>query len=287
VRVGSKAFDRKFGADLLRELPESPGVYLFKDDTGEVLYAGKAKNLRHRLARYRNAGRRKAHRKMRVIVRESHSLEVRLQPSEREALLAENELIRTLRPRFNVDGAFDFLYPAIGVGGSASQRLLCFTTQPDAFGELALAWHGAFRPRLRAREAFDALVQLLGAIGHLEPRAALPEAPHLRGSRMVGLRRLPDPVARQLSPFLHGESDALLGLLFESLLESPDARRDAAEVQQVLRYLRGFYRRDVLRLRDARIVAGRSAPFVPQGERDALFIAARMPVADEDDEPPV
>jgi hypothetical protein len=279
-----KAFDRKFGADLLRELPESPGVYLFKDDSGEVLYAGKAKNLRHRLAGYRNAGRRKAHRKMRVIVREAHSLEVRLQASEREALLAENELIRTLRPRFNVDGAFDFLYPAIGVGGTASQRLLCFTTQPEAFADLALRWHGVFRPRLRAREAFDALVKLLGAIGHLEPRVALPEAPRLRGSRLVGLRRLPEEVALGLSPFLVGDSDALLAGLFERLLESPDARRDAADVQQTLRELRRFYRRDVLRLRDARSAAGRRDPFVPQAERDALFIAARMPATDEDDE---
>ena len=277
MHVGSKAFDRKFGADLLRELPETPGVYLFKDDAGRVLYAGKAKNLRHRLSGYRNASRRKAHRKMRAIVREAHSLEVRLQKSEREALLVENELIRTLRPRFNVDGAFDFLYPAIGLGGDDAQGLLCFTTQPEAFAALDLAWHGVFRPRLRARDAFDDLLGLLLRIGHVEPRSALPEAPRLRGSRLVGIRRLPEPLRSALSCFLHGESDALLADLAERLLESPDARRDAGEVQQALRDLRRFYRHDVRRLREARLATGRRERFVPRDERDALFIAARMP----------
>ena len=128
--MGLRRFDRKFGADLLRELPERPAVYLFKDEGGRVLYAGKAKNVRRRLASYRNASRRKAHRKMRTLVREAHSVEVRVQTSERAALLLENELIRTLRPRYNVDGAFDFLYPAIGSGRHDGRLLLCFSARP-------------------------------------------------------------------------------------------------------------------------------------------------------------
>ena len=131
--MGTKQFDRKFGADLVRELPATPAVYLFKDEGGEVIYAGKAKNIRRRLQGYRNAGRRKAHRKMRRLVTQAHSLEVRLQPSERDALLLENELIRTLRPRYNVEGAYSFLYPAIGTAQHDHQTLLLFTTQTDAF----------------------------------------------------------------------------------------------------------------------------------------------------------
>ncbi|MGI9590417.1 MAG: nucleotide excision repair endonuclease, partial [Myxococcota bacterium] len=186
-----RRFDRKFGADFLRELPEAPAVYVFKDEAGGVLYAGKAKNIRRRLSGYRNASRRKAHRKMRALVREAHSLEVRLQASEGAALLAENELIRTLRPPYNVDGAFDFLYPAIGTGRDGGRLLLCFTTSPDAYQALELCWHGTFRPRLRAREAFDALVSLIARIGHLEPASRRPAAPRLRGSQLVAARRLP------------------------------------------------------------------------------------------------
>jgi excinuclease ABC subunit C len=271
-----RRFDRKFGPDLLRELPEGPAVYLFRDAAGEVLYAGKAKNVRRRLASYRNASRRKAHRKMRAVVRDAHSLEVRPQESEEAALLLENELIRRLRPRYNVDGAFDFLYPAIGTGRNGDQLLLCFSSRPEAFAGLRLRWHGSFRPRHRARDAFEALVGLLGRIGHPEPRGQLPEAPRLRGSRLVGVRRAPPVLLGAARRFLDGESDALLGRLFAELLERAGARHEATEVQEALRSLQAFYRDDVLRLRAARRAVGREDRFVPRSERDALFIRARM-----------
>ena len=274
--MGIRRFDRKFGVDLLRDLPAAPAVYLFKDEGGAVLYAGKAKNVRRRLASYRNAGRRKAHRKMRTLVREAHSLEVRLQASETEALLLENRLIRTLRPRYNVDGAYDFLYPAIGTGRGDGRLWLCFTSQPDAYADLRLRWHGTFRPRLRAREAFDLLVELLGRIGHLEPRSRLPKAPRLRGSRLVAVRRVPPTLLAPIRAFLDGESDVLISRLFDELLQSRQARREARDVQASLRGLADFYRRDALRLREARRFTGRRRHFVPQSQRDALFIQARM-----------
>lgn len=274
--MGGKRFDRKFGADFLRELPEAPAVYLFKDETGVVLYAGKAKNVRRRLSSYRNASRRKAHRKMRAVVREAHSVEVRVQPSEGDALLVENELIRTLRPRFNVDGAFDFLYPAIGTGQRDGLLLLCLSTRPEAYDEFGLRWHGTYRPRLRACEAFDGLVDLFARIGHLEPRTRTPKAPRLRGSRLVALRRVPPGLLEALRDFLDGESDVLLASLCEHLLESRAARSEAGDVQATLRLLAAFQRRDVRRLHDALRIAGRGERFVPQAERDALFIEARL-----------
>jgi len=270
-----KRFDRKFGADLLRELPASPAVYLFKDESGRVLYAGKAKNVRRRLAGYRNASRRKAHRKMRTLVREAHSLEVQLQSSERQALLVENELIRSHRPPYNVDGAFDFLYPAIGTDYSDDQLRLCFTSQPEAFSELDLRWHGVFRPRVRAREAFESLVELLTRVGHLEPRSRLPRAPRLRGSRLVALRRVPPDLLEPIRGLLDGESDAFLTGIFDHLLESRPARREAAQVQEALGIIEDFYHHDARRLREARQATGHRHSFVPHPERDALFIQAR------------
>ncbi|MBY0277960.1 nucleotide excision repair endonuclease, partial [Candidatus Binatia bacterium] len=160
-----RGFDAKFGADRLSALPQSPGVYLFLDEAGSVLYVGKAKDLRRRLTSYRNATRRRAHRKMRTLVRVAASLEVRPQANETEALLVENELIRTLRPPYNVDGAFSFLYPALGVGRHDGRMLLAFTSSPEEWAALDVRWHGAFRSRRRARAAFDALVALLARIG--------------------------------------------------------------------------------------------------------------------------
>lgn len=273
--MGVRSFDRKFGREFLRELPATPAVYLFKDGDGRVLYAGKAKDVRRRLQTYRSAGRRKTHRKMRALVRAAASLEVRLQPSEREALLLENELIRTLRPPYNVDGAYSFLYPALGVGAREHQTLLCFTTRPEAYRELPLRWYGCFRSRLRAQAAFDALSELLGLVGHVEPRSRLPRAPRLRGSRLVALRRVPAELREACAAFLAGESRELLPALAHLLVERARARREAALVEERLRLLHDFYTRDVSRLREALRAAGRGPGFVAQDERDPLFIAAR------------
>ena len=268
-------FDRKFGADWLRELPSAPGVYLFRGPQGEVLYAGKAKNVRRRLQGYRNATRRKAHRKMRALVREASSIEVRLQPSEREALLVENELIRTLRPRYNVDGAFSFLYPAIGIGRREHQALLAFTTSPDAWRELDLRWHGSFRSRRRALEAFDALVGLLAFLAHPEPRSRLPRVPRRRGSRLAAFRQLDPDLFERIGQLLSGESPGAVEELSLRLLEKASARHEAERVEADLRCVAAFYRSDLAKLRDALLAAGRGDRFVPQGERDALFLSQR------------
>lgn len=274
-------FDTKFGAALVESLPTGPGVYVFRDERRCVLYVGKAKNLRRRLQHYRNADRRKVHRKMRRLVREAGSLEVRPLGSEREALLEENALIRELRPPYNVDGAFAFLYPAIGLGHRDGHTLLCFSTKPDDHAALELQWFGTFRSRPRARDAFDALVELLALLGHLSKRTQLPAHPSVRGSRLVGLRQLPRDLADRLAPFLAGADRALLAALAIALLAKPGARRDAAQVEERLRRLDHFYEVDTHRLRLALTRLGRAGVFVPQAERDALFISARF-----DDEPP-
>ena len=273
--MGLKRFDRKFGRDFLSESTTGPAVYLFRDGAGEVLYVGKAKNARRRLSQYRNATRRKAHRKMRSIVREAESLEVRAQKSEAEALLLENELIRTLRPPFNVEGAFDFLYPAIGVGRDEGRLVLCFTSDPDAFETLDLSWHGTFRPRWRARQAFDGLCLLFGHLGHPEPRSRLPALPDRRGARVFAARRVPQDFVEGIRLFLDGERDALLGELATALLEERGARLEASSVEGELRFLAEFFRLDAARLRDARRAVDRDDRFVRGHERDALFIRSR------------
>lgn len=267
-------FDGKFGSDRLRELPREPGVYLFLDVEGQVLYVGKAKDLRRRLAGYRNASRRKAHRKMYTLVRLAASLEVRPQESETQALLLENQLIRTLRPPYNVDGAYSFLYPALGVGRHDGRVLLAFTSMPEEWGSLDVRWHGCFRSRVRARAAFDALVALFARLGHLEPTSRLPDVRLRRGARLEAFRRVPPELPAAADAFLSGDSTDLLARLIDRLLESSRARRQAADVEEELRTLDDFALRDVAPLRRALRTMG-SSGCVPGHERDALFIAAR------------
>ena len=273
--MAGRRFDEKFGEDLVAGLPAAPAVYLFRDEQDQVLYVGKAKDVRRRLSSYRNATRRKAHRQMRAIVREAESVEVRLQESEHAALLVENELIRELRPPYNVDGAYSFLYPSIGIRQRDGQALFCFTTSVDAWSGLGFRWYGSFRSRLRAKDAFDAMIDLTLRLGHLEPRTRLPALPRVRGSRVVGVRRLGPATLSALQRFLAGESMDGLGRLAVELLEKPRARRDAADVQEALDRLVAFYQSDVEKLRTALDRLGRSEAYVPQDERDALFISSR------------
>ena len=272
--MGQRAFDEKFGSALVGSLPQGPGIYLFRDAEQGVLYVGKAKNIRRRLQSYRNASRRKVHRKMRTLVREASSLEVRVQESESDALLEENALIRKLRPPYNVDGAFAFLYPALGIGQRDGHMLLCFSTTPEAYAELDLRWFGTFRSRPRAKESFDALVELLALIGHLIKRTQLPAHRSVRGSRLVGLRQLPREVSETLAHFLGGKDRALLPTLSTALLAKPRARHDAARVEECLRVLDRFYEADTRKLRLAMERLGRTESYVPQDERDSLFISA-------------
>jgi excinuclease ABC subunit C len=103
-----QAFDGKAFA---AKLPTRPGVYLMRDSSGEALYVGKARNLRKRVASYFDA-RPKIERVMRMVAR-IERIEVGLTRTEGEALLLENEWIKSLRPRYNVLLRDDKSYPWI------------------------------------------------------------------------------------------------------------------------------------------------------------------------------
>lgn len=270
-----KLFDEKFGAEFASELPQSPGVYLFRNRVGEVIYVGKAKNLRRRLQSYRRSHRKKAHRKMVRLVKAAASVSFEVVNTEADALLRENALIQELKPKFNVDGAFAFLYPAIGVSTSERQTLLCLTTAPEQYSQCELCWFGTFRSRLRAKLAFDSLVELLVLIGHREKKSALPPHPALRGSRLVGLRQVPPELTESLPWFFAGEDPSFAGSLARLLLHKPRARSDAGSVEEKLKNLRAFYEADAARLRSALRSLGRPGSFIAAHERDALFIQAQ------------
>ena len=93
----------------LATLPLSPGVYRMLDAKGEALYVGKARALRKRVAAYTQIGRLPE--RLRRMVHETRSLEVITTASEAEALLLEANLIKRLRPRYNIVLRDDKSYP--------------------------------------------------------------------------------------------------------------------------------------------------------------------------------
>lgn len=93
-------------------LPQQPGVYIYRGADGEVLYVGKAKNLRARVRSYFSA-ERLAEAKTGRLVHAAHSLDYILVDNEKEALALENLLIKQHKPRFNVLLRDDKTYPYI------------------------------------------------------------------------------------------------------------------------------------------------------------------------------
>src|SRR5262249_16323527 len=96
----------RLGADFFRQAPECPGVYLMRDAADTVLYVGKARNLRKRLASYRVANPDRFRRRHLRLLRAVRRIELQQCPDESSALARESELLRALRPRFNRAGTW-------------------------------------------------------------------------------------------------------------------------------------------------------------------------------------
>jgi hypothetical protein len=92
----NEALERK-----LRELPDTPGVYSFLDARGRVLYVGKAKSLKKRVGSYFTA-RGESSERIARLVQEIRGVDWLLASSEIEALILENSLIKTSKPRYNI-----------------------------------------------------------------------------------------------------------------------------------------------------------------------------------------
>ena len=105
----------------LELLPDNPGCYLYKDNIGEIIYVGKAKNLKNRVKSYFTGTHNK---KTQNLVSKIEDLEYIIVNSEKEALLLENNLIKKYRPYFNIRLKDDKSYPYLMITKEEHPRLL-------------------------------------------------------------------------------------------------------------------------------------------------------------------
>ena len=99
--------------DKIKNLPSKPGVYQFKNDKDKVIYVGKARNLKNRVRSYFHSNVTNA--KTEALVKKINDVELVVTDSEIEALVLENNLIKELKPRYNIDLKDDKSFPFIKI----------------------------------------------------------------------------------------------------------------------------------------------------------------------------
>jgi len=148
-------------AEQRRNLPEEPGVYLFRDARGRVIYVGKAKSIRKRVASHfakaQGGGRgphSPGHAEMLASVENVECLVV---ASEAEALLAEQSFIKQYRPRFNIRLRDDKSYPFIAISLDEDFPRVYFTRERHRPGR---AYFGPYSNAKRVRNTLDLLTKI-------------------------------------------------------------------------------------------------------------------------------
>jgi excinuclease ABC subunit C len=138
-------------AEKRRELPDEPGVYLFRDARGRVLYVGKAKSIRKRVAsHFSNPSTRGG----RSLVEEIDRIESLVVHTEAEALLAEQNFIKQYKPRFNIRLRDDKSYPYIAISLDEDFPRVYFTRERHRRDR---AYFGPYSNAKRVRSTLEVL----------------------------------------------------------------------------------------------------------------------------------
>src|ERR687898_113224 len=140
--------------DKLTGIPAKPGVYLFRDEQGDVLYVGKAKSLRPRVRSYFQAGRGDTRASIPNLVGRIADFEVIVTGSEVEALHLEQNLVKRHRPPFNVRLRDDKSFPYIAVTVEDEYPRVMFTRERHRRGVL---YFGPYANAKKVRETLDVL----------------------------------------------------------------------------------------------------------------------------------
>src|SRR5512146_2391712 len=144
----------------IRSLPTSPGVYLYKNAEGLIIYVGKAKNLRSRVRSYFVEGRAEDA-KTGSLLREAVDVEYIVVDNEREALALENNFIKEKQPRFNILLRDDKTYPYIKLTLGEAVPRAYVTRRLEKDGS---AYFGPYLPASLAYRVLDLLYRQFGIV---------------------------------------------------------------------------------------------------------------------------
>lgn len=138
---------------ILKTIPTSPGVYQYFDESGEIIYVGKAKNLKRRVSSYFN---KEQSGKTRLLVSKIADIRFTVVGSEAEAFLLENNFIKQYKPRYNIMLKDDKTYPWICIKNEKFPRIF-LTRKKVSDGSI---YYGPYPSVMTARTLLDILKQV-------------------------------------------------------------------------------------------------------------------------------
>jgi excinuclease ABC subunit C len=140
-----------------RALPDQPGVYLFRDGAGRVLYVGKAKSVKKRVASHFSKAQVPSSPGHAEMIALTEHVECVVVASEAEALLAEQSFIKQYRPRFNIRLRDDKSYPFIAISLDEAYPRVYFTRERHRTGR---AYFGPYSNAKRVRSTLEVLAKV-------------------------------------------------------------------------------------------------------------------------------
>lgn len=228
----------------LAELPKSSGVYMFRGQNGEILYVGKARSLRSRVRSYFQDARVDSPRLDRLVERIC-DVEVVVTDTEREALVLENSLIKTHKPRFNVLLRDDKNHPYLKLTLNEGYPRLYVVRQP---GSDKAVYSGPYVPASLARKTANLVHRLFGIRNCREKLDGKRPRPCLQYQIKRCIAPCVDEIvslteyrkaAEDAKLFLEGRNDDLIVSLKKKMHEEADEERfeEAARLRDNVRTL--------------------------------------------------
>ena len=247
----------------LNRLPESPGVYLFRDAEGTILYVGKAANLRHRVKSYFGAGQKLSPKLLKMVSRMA-DIDFYVTASEQEALILELNLIKRHHPRYNVRLKDDKSFPYLKLNLKEEWPRVHITRrlEPDGsryFGPFASA--KSVRQTLKVIKGIFPFRYCTRAITGTDSRACLEYHMGRCLGPCIGAvgRREYAGVIKEVIMFLEGKQDRVV----KSLKDKMDRAAEALNFEKAALY------RDQLQAIE-RVVEGQRIAAAVSGEQDVI-----------------